>query len=298
MNDKLKNYTQQPDPEVWESISNTLDHRMAFRRRLLWGGMAGVAVVVAAVVVAVATLRPSEPADEYAMLQTPQSQEVQAVSEMPMDVPQGAMNVSTPSAPAEHHPSVAPQQQPAKESAKESQGSPVILSEDDAAVIPAIAPANAVMNEDKPLTVVEPSSPMPNTDGQATTATMPESADVAEVEPQTDESGIKALQNGGVSNVPDLLLWFPNVFSPFSDNGGYNRFCAHLNNEGAIIRDFRMAIYNRAGARVFFSNDINTCWDGTRQGRPLPQAAYVYVVFYTDQEGLQHHCKGTVTLLR
>ena len=44
MKTDLKNYTSQPDPEVWERIQKTMHHR-AMRRRLAKGAAGAVALV-------------------------------------------------------------------------------------------------------------------------------------------------------------------------------------------------------------------------------------------------------------
>ena len=51
---------------------------------------------------------------------------------------------------------------------------------------------------------------------------------------------------------------------------------------------------------MFHTTDIEEGWDGTHNGTPLPQAAYVYKCRYRDQltpTGYQN-VTGTVTLLR
>ena len=90
----------------------------------------------------------------------------------------------------------------------------------------------------------------------------------------------------------DIL--FPNVFTP--SDGTNNLFHAYT----TAVSDFELWIYDRRGALVFHSTDINQGWDGTHDGKPLPQAAYVYKCRYRDQltpSGYQN-VTGTVTLLR
>ena len=50
MNEKLKNYTEQPDPAVWEGIKGTVTRRKAVRR-VSWVA-AGLVAVGAVVVLA------------------------------------------------------------------------------------------------------------------------------------------------------------------------------------------------------------------------------------------------------
>ena len=84
MDNQLKNYTAQPDPEVWEKIENTL-HRRALRRR--WAKAGAGVIAIAAVVVAV-IFRPSPDipaADTTLVAQATQTTVESPV--MPNDVP-------------------------------------------------------------------------------------------------------------------------------------------------------------------------------------------------------------------
>ena len=90
----------------------------------------------------------------------------------------------------------------------------------------------------------------------------------------------------------DIL--FPNVFTP--SLGTNNLFHAFT----TAVADFELWIYDRRGALVFHTTDIDQGWDGTHDGVPLPQAAYVYKCRYRDEvtpSGYQT-VTGTVTLLR
>ena len=63
--------------------------------------------------------------------------------------------------------------------------------------------------------------------------------------------------------------------------------------------DFHIYIFNRQGALVYTSEDINFKWDGTHNGRPCPQGSYPYVITYTRAGSVSiYRIKGTVTLLR
>ena len=87
---------------------------------------------------------------------------------------------------------------------------------------------------------------------------------------------------------------FPNVFTP--SLGTNNLFRAYT----TAVSDFELWIYDRRGALVFHTTDIEQGWDGTHDGVPLPQAAYAYKCRYRDQltpSGFQS-LVGTVTLLR
>ena len=285
MNEKLKKYTEQPDPAVWQGIRKTLARRKALRRTA-WGA---AALVVAGAVVFFAFPRTGEP------VQVAEMQPAEQVVSTALSLP------ATPQATA---PAVEVATTRNEVKSPERAVMPAAVEE----VTPTAVPAAADRQQDPTPArdQEEPSrptahSPQPQTLSAQPTIlnSQPESNTVAEAAtPAPAAMPDKAPANSGVSNVPDTLLWFPNVFAPASDNDEINRFRAQLSKEGVSLKDFRMAIYNRAGARVFYSTDLREAWDGTRDGQPLPQSAYVYVVFYTDSNGLQHHCKGTVTLVR
>ena len=89
-------------------------------------------------------------------------------------------------------------------------------------------------------------------------------------------------------------ILFPNVFTPSLESNSF--FKAYT----TAVSDFELWIYDRRGDLVFHSTDIDEGWDGTNDGRPLPQATYVYKCHYRDQitpNGWQSKT-GTVTLLR
>lgn len=94
-------------------------------------------------------------------------------------------------------------------------------------------------------------------------------------------------------NTDTLAFWFPNVFTPGLD--GNNRFGCIASCE---VTEFELYIYNRMGLLVYHTQDIHAPWDGTRQGQPLPQGAYVYTYRLRTPDRMVHQGTGTVTLLR
>lgn len=88
-------------------------------------------------------------------------------------------------------------------------------------------------------------------------------------------------------------VWFPNIFFPDQENN--NRFGCHTSFE---VQEFEMTVYNRQGLLVWESDDIDLLWDGTHDGTPVPQGAYVYRWFLTDIYGERRNGLGTVTLIR
>lgn len=83
-------------------------------------------------------------------------------------------------------------------------------------------------------------------------------------------------------------LSIPNVFTPNQD--GFNDFFS-LPYEG--IETYQLIIYDRFGIKVFEANSPQQQWDGTKDGKPLPEGTY----FYIAKIG-QKTFKGQVTLIR
>ena len=283
MNERLKNYANTPDPEVWERIEKTMRRRVL--RRQAWTAAAGVTVVALAVVGVILwpngknerTLQPALPdvvqvipQEEVAIPLSPQEPVVTEISENQMAAlaPKSKIAVQT----TESLPS---------------------------------QPTFQVQLESEPKqTVVVQQAALP----ASTNESVPEVAQVSVTvtdEPQLDvESGMAAepTKSQGKSSstygMDDTILWLPNVFVPSSDDAEINTFRARLNRPGEVLVNYRMTIFNRAGNQVFMSNDVNASWNGTYRGREMPQGAYVYVIYYTDKDGFRHQRRGTVTLVR
>ena len=87
-------------------------------------------------------------------------------------------------------------------------------------------------------------------------------------------------------------LWFPNAFTPDAETN--NRFVIQTS---LPVEEFEMTVYTRNGLLVWHSEDINQMWDGTRNGTPLPQGAYVYHWRLKSNNRVRSGL-GTITLLR
>jgi gliding motility-associated-like protein len=92
-------------------------------------------------------------------------------------------------------------------------------------------------------------------------------------------------------------LFIPNFFMPEDHDPGLNTFRVTTT---AHIRSYQIAIFDRAGRRVFHADTPNTPWDGTHDGTPCPQAAYVYRISYTTSliPNSPQCVTGTVVLCR
>lgn len=92
-----------------------------------------------------------------------------------------------------------------------------------------------------------------------------------------------------------FTAWLPTVFTPGSEDVN-SKFKLFTINE---YEYFHIYIYNREGMLVYESEDPTFEWDGTHNGTPCPQGAYVYFCNYRKPNvGTLSNRKGTVTLIR
>ena len=61
---------------------------------------------------------------------------------------------------------------------------------------------------------------------------------------------------------------------------------------------YSMIIFNRYGANIFESNDINIGWDGSYNGETVELGSYGYVITFTATNGQVITKKGNVTVVR
>ncbi len=89
-------------------------------------------------------------------------------------------------------------------------------------------------------------------------------------------------------------VWAPNVFTPSLESN--NMF--YLSTQGVL--EGELFIYDRIGDLVFHTTDMTQGWDGTHNGTPCIQRAYVWTFRYRsiDQPNAYQNKTGTVLLLR
>lgn len=86
----------------------------------------------------------------------------------------------------------------------------------------------------------------------------------------------------------------PNIFTP--NKGTNNTFSIVCPSN---LDKFHIAIFNRGGMLVFESDDQHFSWNGTKDGTPVPQGSYPYVITYTRAGAVsEYRIHGTVTLIR
>lgn len=90
-------------------------------------------------------------------------------------------------------------------------------------------------------------------------------------------------------------LFIPNIL--ISGSAELGRFCPQL--LSPLAKGYHFAVFNRYGERVFYTTDINDCWDGTSaDGHVLPQGTYVYLISCSHSDGSDKKYKGTITLIK
>jgi len=83
----------------------------------------------------------------------------------------------------------------------------------------------------------------------------------------------------------------------FTPNGdGVNDYW--LITTGSCLKSAKAQVFNRYGAKVFESNDYQNNWQGTHNGKPLPDGTYYFVISYELLNGRTEYLKGSVTILR
>lgn len=88
-------------------------------------------------------------------------------------------------------------------------------------------------------------------------------------------------------------FYIPNAFTPNND-GDNDEFRL----VGLSLSNGEVTIYNRWGEQVYHTFNLDDPWDGTKNGVPVPEGVYVYVVTGQGLDGLLYTRTGTVTLIR
>ena len=95
---------------------------------------------------------------------------------------------------------------------------------------------------------------------------------------------------------PAFTFYIPNAFTPGNEDNLNELFTGM----GIGIAKYEMWIYDRWGANIYHTNDINKGWNGNFEGKSkeAQQDVYVWKVKLVDVLGKKHDYIGHVTLLR
>ncbi|MCR4827970.1 MAG: gliding motility-associated C-terminal domain-containing protein [Bacteroidales bacterium] len=112
---------------------------------------------------------------------------------------------------------------------------------------------------------------------------------------------LHAVSRGGCSDDTSVVIradlarvWVPNVFTPDENQ---NRVFAIATYD---IVEAQITIYDRSGLYITSFDALTDSWDGTNDGKPCPQGAYVWLLTYVSkaQPLITQKEKGSVLLLR
>lgn len=95
--------------------------------------------------------------------------------------------------------------------------------------------------------------------------------------------------------LPDFTFYVPSGFTPNGD-GKNDTFCP----VGLFIGKFEMTIYDRWGNFVFYTDDVNKCWEGpvNNGSETTLQDIYVYVIKVTDNKKRKYYYRDTISVIR
>jgi gliding motility-associated-like protein len=95
----------------------------------------------------------------------------------------------------------------------------------------------------------------------------------------------------------NVLPYCVKPMEAFSPNGdGINELW--LVTTGSCLRKAKAQVFNRYGHKVFESADYHNTWNGTFNGKPLPDGTYYFILSYDLINGKTVYLKGNVTILR
>ncbi|UKN02909.1 gliding motility-associated C-terminal domain-containing protein [Paracrocinitomix mangrovi] len=88
-------------------------------------------------------------------------------------------------------------------------------------------------------------------------------------------------------------IFVPSAFTPNFD-GENDLLCVYSD----CIKTMEFKVYNRWGEKVFETNNMNICWDGTWNGKALNSAVFVYTLKGFLINGEPFDQKGNISLIR
>ncbi len=94
-----------------------------------------------------------------------------------------------------------------------------------------------------------------------------------------------------VEQLTTLLM--PNAFAPYGKNQEFRPVVVF----GETV-DYTLQIFDRWGAQLFESNNIDDGWDGRKEGNDMPQGTYIYSVKIVQKSGRTIEDSGVLFLLR
>ncbi|MBL7930487.1 MAG: gliding motility-associated C-terminal domain-containing protein [Bacteroidia bacterium] len=101
---------------------------------------------------------------------------------------------------------------------------------------------------------------------------------------------------GKVQVHEELMIYVPNAFSPNGD--GLNDEIKPIG-EGISAEDYELSVFDRWGAEIFLSHDVNHGWNGKIQGAEAKADVYTYRLKFRSAESIvRKEIMGYFTLIR
>jgi gliding motility-associated-like protein len=109
-----------------------------------------------------------------------------------------------------------------------------------------------------------------------------------------DYNGCYGTDSITLSDAKCIRYAIPNAFTPNQD-GKNDVFRPFITQN---VTDYKMMIWSRWGQIVFNTNQPQKGWDGLYNGSLQPAGTYIYIIHFTDSDGLPVDLKGTFNLIR
>ncbi|RYE22962.1 MAG: gliding motility-associated C-terminal domain-containing protein [Sphingobacteriales bacterium] len=107
----------------------------------------------------------------------------------------------------------------------------------------------------------------------------------------TTEANCSVIDSIDIIISPESLIDMPNAFAP---NGRNLLKPSHL----GAVQLVNFTIFNRWGAKVYESSDINDGWDGKYNNEPQPMGVYIYTIDAVTPTGKRFNKQGNITVIR
>ena len=111
----------------------------------------------------------------------------------------------------------------------------------------------------------------------------------------TDEGCTDSTQSF-VTMLNDPFLYAPNSFTPDGNNS--NDVWIPVFSSPEYVYRYNLDIYNRWGQRIFETTDISQGWNGTFQGKPVQDGAYIWKINFRWYDQRTYELTGHINLLK
>ncbi|SFT51998.1 gliding motility-associated C-terminal domain-containing protein, partial [Lishizhenia tianjinensis] len=113
----------------------------------------------------------------------------------------------------------------------------------------------------------------------------------------TSTEGCTDIAYQSIELKPELLYYVPNTFTPNGDAS--NNTFQPVFTSGIDFTSYSLEIYNRGGKLIFETTHANQAWDGTFNGKPVPDGVYTYKIYFTSAANAEREfITGHVNVLR